>query len=123
MSRRKESIGQKLLGFWRRLTGKYLDPTKMEKGHSSLYVINVNPESTELAGALGIDDERREWLNRLARNSFNNNDDVVSTIAEFSKEIGHANELAYCIYVTSARHLEASSGPGAMLAKLLSREK
>lgn len=62
---------------------------------TSLHVIEVEDKSDSLSEALGISQERRNYLVEKAYRIFPVHDSIVAVMQEISKECKHANELFF----------------------------
>ena len=67
-----------------------------------LRVVIIDDESDRIPEVLGLDPEREKELDELTELCMKNCKTITDTIAEISKSIKHANELAYCVFHVGA---------------------
>ena len=81
--------------------------TKPVVGNPHVRVIIVDDESSQIPEVLGISKEREEVLDQLIKDTWPAYKTITDVIANMSKHLKHANELAYCVFHVGA-HMGAS---------------
>lgn len=81
------------------------DTKEIVKGNPHLRVIIVDDESKQIPETLGITPERENELDQITKKAHEEFDTITDTMVEISKNVRHANELAYCIF-----HIGANTG-------------
>lgn len=92
-----------------------------------LRVVIIDDESDRIPEVLGLDPEREKELDELTEFCMRNCKTITDTIAEISKSVNHANELAYCVFHVGANvgkskaEAENLSGLAALLKRATGR--
>lgn len=89
-------------------------------GNPHMLVILVDDTSTKIPAVLGITPEREEELDILTKEKFESENTITDTMAELSKYLKHANELAYCMFHIGA-NVGRSKAMDSRLAGLLGK--
>lgn len=89
------------------------------RGNPNLRVIIVDDESRKIPDTLGITPERENELDEMTKKAFEDFDSITDTMVEISKNVKHANELAYCIFHVGA-NVGRAKAVNEELSKLLS---
>jgi len=74
------------------------ESTVKVQGNTNLRVIIVDDESNQIPAVLGITPEREQELDKIIQECYEGYDTITDTIAEMSKRMKHANELAFCAF-------------------------
>lgn len=89
------------------------------RGNPNLRIIIVDDESTKIPETLGITPERENELDEMTKKAHNDFDTITDSMVEISKNVRHANELAYCIFHIGA-NIGRAKAVNEELAKILS---
>ena len=81
------------------------DTSNVVRGNPHVRIIIVDDESDKIPRVLGISEEREIELDELIKVIHNDSETITDSMANISKVLKHANELAYCIF-----HLGAHVG-------------
>jgi hypothetical protein len=71
-------------------------------GNPYLKIIIIDDESTNIAGTLGITDERYNELCDIAKDAWNSNKTITDGLSKASVYAKHANELAVICFMFGA---------------------
>lgn len=84
-------------------------------------VLILDEETTSIPRTLGITEEREKELDELTKTALIDEPTYTDTFAAISKQVNHANELAYCMFHVGshAGRMKAQEAMGGLLEALV----
>lgn len=110
---------KKLRSLWAKWFHRPKQVTWITDPGTSLHVIEVEDKSDSLTEALGMSNERRDYLVKKTHSVFLMHNNIVAVMQEMSKECKHANELFFVATVIVHKQRD-NQGPAGIIEMIMS---